>query len=172
MLGSSCVREKVSKYFQVIVIDRLEDFGHGCIVGMPRPRLVLPECLEEIILALICESRYVFLSSKIGSMADIAVVLLGERAAARKALRIALLGGRPRRRQLGQRDRHTLQIFIAPSFRIFVHRRSNSQSLAKHKELNKGVWCRLAAQRWDIRGLRLAILAMAGNTSWQSLLGR
>jgi len=77
------VREKVSEYFQVIVIDRLEDFGHGCIVGMPRPRLVLLECLEEIILALVCESRHVFLSGKIGSMADIAVVLLGERAAAR-----------------------------------------------------------------------------------------
>ena len=117
MLGTSCVREKVSEYFHVIVIDRLEDFGHGCIVAMPRPRFVLPECLEEIILALVCESRHVFLSGKIRSMADIAVVLLGERAAARKALRIALLGGRPGRRQLGQRDGHTLQIFIAPSFR-------------------------------------------------------
>ena len=74
MLGPSCVRDKVSEYFHVFIIDRLEDFGHGCIVGMPRPRLVLPECLEEIILALVCESRHVFLSGKIGSMADIAVV--------------------------------------------------------------------------------------------------
>src|SRR5215472_7598166 len=171
MLGASCAREKVSEYFHVIVIDRLENFGHGCIVGMPRPRLVLPECLEEIILALVCESRHVFLSGKIGSMADIAMILFRERAATCKTLRIALLGGRRGRRQLGQRDRHTLQILIAPSFRIFVHARGNSQSLAKHKELNKSVWCRLAAQRWDIRGLRLAILAMAGQTSWQSLLG-
>jgi hypothetical protein len=34
---SSCVREKVSEYFKVILIDRLEDFGDCCIVGMPHP---------------------------------------------------------------------------------------------------------------------------------------
>ena len=87
---SARVREKVSEYTQVILVDRLQHFGHSCIIGMPRSSLVLPECLEQIILALVCEPWHVFLSSKIGSMADIAVVLLGECAAARKALRIAL----------------------------------------------------------------------------------
>jgi hypothetical protein len=63
------VCEKVSEYAQVILIDRLEDFGHCCIVGMPRPGFVLAQCIEQVILALVCEPRHVFLSGKIGSMA-------------------------------------------------------------------------------------------------------
>jgi hypothetical protein len=125
---SPCVREKVSEYSQVILIDRLEDFGHCCIVGMPYSRLVLPQCLEQVIFALVCEPRHVLLSGKIGSMTDIAMILVYQRAAARTALRIADLGWWLGRRKLGYCDGHVLQIFIAPSFRIFVHRRGNSQS--------------------------------------------
>jgi hypothetical protein len=88
---SSCVREKVSEYPQVIRVDRLEDFGHCCIVGMPRSGLVLLKGFDKVILALICEPRHVSLSGKVGSMTDIAVVLLGERAAACQALPFNLI---------------------------------------------------------------------------------
>ena len=73
--------KKVSEQAYVVIVNRLENFGHCCIVGMPLSGLVRPQRLEEVILALVCEPRHVFLSSKIGSMADIAMILFRERAA-------------------------------------------------------------------------------------------
>jgi len=130
------VCEKVSEHAYVIIVDRLENFGHRCIVGMPRSALVRPHRLEEVILALVCEPWHVFLSGKIGSMADIAMILFRERVAACKGLRISCLGGRPGRWKLGEHDGHVLEIIVAQSFRIFIHRRRDAQPLAKHKELN------------------------------------
>src|SRR5262252_9725388 len=139
---------------------------------MPRPRLVLPECLEEIILALICEPRHVFLSAKVGSMADIAMVLFRECVTAGKTLRIAGLDGWHRRWQLCDCVRHVLEIVVAQSFGIVIHRRGNAQPLAKHEQLNKRVWRRLASEGRDIGRLRPAILTMARQATWQSLLGQ
>jgi hypothetical protein len=54
-----------------------------------------------------------------------------------------------------------LEIVVAQSFGIVIHRRGNAQPLAKHKQLNKRLWRRLASEGRDIRRLRPAILTMA-----------
>ena len=38
---SRCVCEKVSEHAYVIIVNWLENFGHCCIVSMPRPCLIV-----------------------------------------------------------------------------------------------------------------------------------
>src|SRR5262249_42797444 len=56
--------------------------------------------------------------------------------------------------------------------RILVHRRSNTQSLAKHKKLDKNVRRGLAAQGRNIGSLRSTFFTMASNTRRETLLVR
>src|SRR5215470_2005533 len=136
---------------------------------MPRSGLVRPHCLEQVIFALIYQPRHVFLSAKVGSMADIAMVLFRECVTAGKTLRIAGLDGWHRRWQLCDCVRHVLEIVVAQSFGIVIHRRGNAEALAKHEQLNKRVWRRLASEGRDVGRLRSAIVTMARQATWQSL---
>ena len=89
------------------------------------------------------------------------MVLFRECTTAGKALRIAGLDGWHRGRQLGNRVRHVLEIVVAQSFGIVILRRGDAQPLAKHEQLNKRVWRRLASEGRDIGRLRPAVLTMA-----------
>src|SRR6516165_2281525 len=89
---------------------------------MPRPALVIAQCLQQIFLALVGHAWDVVLPGKIWAMADIAVVLLDEGAGSVEPGWVARVGGRLRSRKHSERSGDRLQVIVTQPFGHVVHR--------------------------------------------------
>src|SRR6266566_4163394 len=76
---SAHVRQVISELDELPVINRLKNLEHDRLVRVPRPALIFTQGLEQVILARVGQRRYRLLPGKIRAMAEIAMVLLGER---------------------------------------------------------------------------------------------
>ena len=79
---SGQARQVVGELGELRVVDRLQYLGHRRLVAVPGAALVLAQRLQQIVFALPGQARDIFLPGKIRAVADIAMVLLDERAGA------------------------------------------------------------------------------------------
>src|SRR5215472_8703411 len=80
--GGAEVGEIVREVDQVLVAESGQLLGHGASVAQPRPALVVAHGLEEIVLALIGETRHLLAPREVRIVADTARVAQGEPAEA------------------------------------------------------------------------------------------
>src|SRR5215470_7723397 len=99
--GGAEMGEIVGEVDQVLVAETGELLGHGAPVAQPCPALVVAHGLEEIVLALIGETRHLLAPGEVRIVADAARVAQGEPAAAREAGSIGRLLTWRQGRQLG-----------------------------------------------------------------------
>src|SRR5437660_12928273 len=78
--GSAQARQVVGELDQLRIVDRLQRFEHYRLVSAPRTALVFAQCFQEVVLALTGDAGHGLLSGRIGAVAHIAMVLLGQRA--------------------------------------------------------------------------------------------
>src|SRR6516162_8836399 len=102
---SGQARQIVCELDQLHVLDRLQHLGHRRLVAVPGAALVLAQRLQQVILALTGQPRDIFLPGKIRAVADIAVVLLDERAGSLETRRVDGVGGPLWRRKRGDEIR-------------------------------------------------------------------
>src|SRR5712691_4430575 len=86
---SAQARQVVGKLDELCIVDRLQRLEHYRLVSAARPALVLAQGFQQVVLALIGQSRHALLSGEIGAMTSIAVILLGKRASPLEPHRVA-----------------------------------------------------------------------------------
>src|SRR5262249_38115605 len=166
------VGEIVREVDQVLVAETGQLLGHGASVAQPRPALVVAHGLEEIVLALIGETRHLLAPGEVLIVADAARMAQGEPAAAREAGGIGrLLAGR-RGRQLGHAIGEGGEIAVGQPLGGGDHGRVVAAAFAEEEELGDHEERRLPSERGRLGNARLAVRAVAGEADREALVHR
>ena len=143
-------RGKVGEIRDVFFFDRLQRFRHRGIIPWPRAVLVLSQYLQEVILPLAGDAGNVRLPRKIGVVADIATMSVGEGSAALHAGGIDGLFRGWRRRKSGEEFCKRPEILIAHARHGLIHNIAPVHTLTVEVELYLHEGGLLAAKRWHL----------------------
>ena len=95
-------------------------------------------------------------------MAEVAAVLVDERADSLHSSGVDRIAGRLRRRERRKSGSHVAQVVVFESLHDLVHRFVEPEFVAKHEQLNREVKFGLASQRGNFGASRLTVGAVAG----------
>jgi len=144
-------RGKIGKIRNLFFFDRLQRFRHRGIIPRLRAVLVLSQDLQGLILPLAGDAGNVRLPRKIGIVADITTMPVGEGSAALHAGPIDGLIAGYRRRKSGEEFCKHPEILIAHARHGLIHNIVPVHTLTVEVELNFHEGGLLAAKRWHLR---------------------